>query len=123
MRRKSSTCLGKISKAPLTEYDSRWEAEDHAAYLAQTLGGSWVPYPCGRCRQWHLAPRDRQTPSTPCPVCVSSEGVEKASYDTEEDAERRAAILQREDGTTLRVYLCPHGYGWHLTKSGAECWW
>ena len=29
---------------------------------------------------------------------------------------RRADILRREQGAELRVYVCEHGHGWHLTK-------
>ena len=48
--------------------------------------------------------------------CHGADGRPKDAYDTPGDAERRADILYREQGLSLRVYECPHGQGWHLTK-------
>lgn len=76
-----------------------------------------VPYGCRRCEQWHLEPRERRTPCRPCPCCRSSRGTPKQSYETREGAERRAAIRHGEGSQRLKVYRCPRGYGWHLTKA------
>ncbi len=82
-------------------------AADHAE---RTYGNRMVPYHCDRCGQWHLCPAERHTPSTECHACS------KRSYATEDGAERRAAILEKERGVYLRVYSCPYGDGWHLTS-------
>ena len=116
MAGKSSTCVGKVSRAPLTEYDSRDEALDGAEYVLSAHGKRMTPYRCSRCGLWHLAPNDRQTPSRECQYCCGRDGRPKATYETQEAAERRAEILERERGVYLRAYPCSGG-GWHLTKS------
>jgi len=115
---KSSTCFGKKSKKPLTEYWSEGDAREAAAEQRSRYGGDLMPYRCSRCDAWHLAPKGRHTPSTPCRQCTGSEGEPKMTYRSEKEAERRAGILLKEKGVRLRVYLCPGGGGWHLTKGG-----
>lgn len=115
MSMKSRTCMGAVSKTPLTEYASEAEAREGAAYALARHGRALVPYQCDRCRRWHLACADRQTPSSVCYDCVGRDGRPKARYESADAAERRADILRRESYLSLRVYPCPHG-GWHLTK-------
>ncbi len=115
MPNKSLTCMGAVSKAPLTEYISEHDALGGARYALERFGNHLVPYRCRRCRYWHLSPSERQTPGTTCSSCHGRDGRPKASYQSEEAATRRAFILQRERHVTLRAYQCPYG-GWHLTK-------
>lgn len=115
-RWKSSTCFGKATARPLTTYDSEASAADAAAWCLARHGSEMEPYRCGRCGDWHLAPRDRQTPCRPCSECHGQDGRQKQTYGTRGDAERRAAIILNEKGVRLRVYDCPAGYGWHLTS-------
>lgn len=114
--RKSTQCVGKGSGQYLMEYDCFEDAQAGADHAQARYGSASVSYPCHRCGLWHLAPRDRQTPSTPCSYCQGADGKPKDAYDTAQNAERRADILYRERGVSLRVYECPHGQGWHLTK-------
>jgi hypothetical protein len=116
MPTKSRTCMGAVSKAPLTEYASECEAHAGAAYALAKHGSIMVPYLCDRCHHWHLSPHDRQTHSSICAACVGRDGRPKARYDSAEDAARRAEILCRERHVSLRAYPCPYG-GWHLTKA------
>ena len=116
MSGKSATCLGKKSGKPLLEYDTEQEALEGAAYTRQRYSSRMVPYRCDTCGKWHLSPESRQTPSHKCSHCTGTDGKPKDSYQTEEDARRRAAILRREQGAVLRVYPCEHGSGWHLTR-------
>lgn len=102
---KSSTCIGK--NGPLAEFDSEYEAQ---SFLDQKGINHLIPYECKKCKMWHLSPEDRHTPSTPCEWC------NKALYKSEKDARQRAAILRKDQKVALRVYQCPHGDGWHLTK-------
>lgn len=106
----STTCVGKISGKPLGAYASLAEAEEGVRYVARRWGKAMVSYRCQRCGQWHLSPRSRQTPSEPCPRCS------KQSYRSARHAERRAAILRKEQGVSLRVYPCEFGHGYHLTS-------
>lgn len=115
--RKSTTCTGKISGKPLTEYDSEFDARQGADYARYAHAKDVSPYRCPRCSKWHLAPTSRQTPSTTCYSCTGKDGRPKAAYATEQDAERRAEILAAEQGVHLRAYACDLGDGWHLTKA------
>ena len=49
---------------------------------------------------------------------AKKDGKPKASYQSKDDAERRADILRKEQGVSLKVYPCKHGSGWHLTNTG-----
>jgi len=113
---KSETCIGKVSGKPLTEYSSEREAQQGADHARTRYGRGLVPYPCETCGQWHLAPKNRQTPSTRCPTCTSADGRAKDAYRNQQEAQRRADILRKEQGVALRVYACEHGHGWHLTR-------
>ena len=110
----SRSCFGKVSEKPLIEYVSESDALDGAEYTHRKYGSRMVPYRCATCDWWHLSPTNRQTPNSTC-VCTGRDGRPKASYASDEDAERRAEILQEERGVKLGVYRCNQG-GWHLTK-------
>ena len=112
---KSTTCYGVATGQPLTEYHSEAEAFEGAAYARARSGMSMVPYHCSACGCWHLAPRDRQTPSMKC-VCVGASGEPKTLFASERDATRRANFLRRERGVDMSVYPCEYGFGWHLTR-------
>ena len=49
--------------------------------------------------------------------CKDSMGISKDPYDTQELAQEKATQLMMQQKQTLRVYPCPYGNGWHLTKS------
>lgn len=53
--------------------------------------------------------------STLC-SCKNSKGEFKDLYDTHELAQEQADQLMSHHMLRLRVYPCPYGYGWHLTK-------
>ena len=114
---KSETCVGKKTGKPLTEYDSEAEAQEGADYANANYGRQLTPYQCDRCSKWHLSPKERQTPSSKCPVFTGSDGKPKDAYQSRRDAERRAAILRKEQKAVLQVYECEHGKGWHLTRA------
>lgn len=117
MSRKSPSCTAHKSGRPLTEYDTKAEAKAAAGYANKThQNNDLVPYKCRQCGFWHLSPADRQTPSTSCPVCRGADGKPKDSYLNQDSAHRRADLLRKEQGVTLKVYKCEHGNGWHLTK-------
>ena len=116
MSGKSTTCIGKVSGKPLTEYDSLEEAEDGAGYANDTYRSNLVPYACSVCGKWHLSPKDRVTPSEKCPFCKGANGEQKEAYRSRRDAERRADILRKEQGVSLKVYACEHSDAWHLTR-------
>ena len=116
MNPKSDTCVGRKTGKPLTEFASQSDAREGAAHANKRYGQNLLPYQCDECGMWHLAPADRQTPSTTCNSCPSADGKPKESYQNESAARRRADILHREQGVTLQVYACEHGNGWHLTR-------
>ena len=53
--------------------------------------------------------------STIC-SCIDAKGVLKDLYNTQELAQEEADELIKHKRLNLRVYPCPYGYGWHLTK-------
>lgn len=113
---KSTTCFGRVSGQPLSEYACAEEAHEAAELAEREYGRAMTPYRCRRCHAWHLALTDRRTPCEPCEICVGRNGEAKQAYRSERGAMRRAEIVFREHGVRLRVYLCPHTHGWHLTK-------
>jgi len=121
MAEKSKTCFGKISRQPLTEYDSEKEAREGADYANRNYKNTnLISYLCPNCGKWHLAPKNRQTPRTTCSHCAGADGRPKDLYSSRDDARRRADIIRSEKGVHLNVYECPFSGGWHLTKgSGA----
>lgn len=114
--RKSMSCMGKVSQAPVTEYDSLVEAQQGADHARVAYARDLEPYQCDECQFWHLAPVDRRTPSQTCSHCRGADGAPKESYQSEQDARRRAEILRLERHVILRAYQCRFGNGWHLTK-------
>ena len=106
---KNSICLT-VQGKPRRAYPNQQWAEEGARHALVTYGNRMVPYHCDQCGSWHLCPADRHTPGHHCDVCS------KQAYDSEGAAEQRARILEREQGTRLRVYECPRGEGWHLTS-------
>lgn len=103
------SCLNAQGK-PRRAYLNRQWAEEGARHALETYGNRMVPYHCDQCESWHLCPANRHTPGHYCHYCS------KQAYATENAAELRALILEREQGTLLRVYECPYGEGWHLTS-------
>lgn len=109
MNRKSETCF-RADGEPLREYGSRSEAQEGADYAKSEFGNEGLaPYICENCGYFHIGPKDR-APGKTCPNCTS-----KYVYATQAEA-RRMVKLKRKRGIRLRVYACPVGNGWHLTK-------
>jgi hypothetical protein len=116
MSQKSETCIGKATGRPLTEYDSLQEAEDGAEHANKTYKRNLIPYACETCGKWHLSPKGRQTPSDKCSFCKGADGQAKDAYRSRADAQRRADILRKEQGVSLKVYACEQSDAWHLTR-------
>ena len=113
---KSTTCYGKKSGQPLTEYESLSEATEGADHANRVHGSRWLmPYQCSNCGYYHLSPRERHTPSMLC-VCVGATGEPKQLFYEQSAALRRAEILRAEKGLRVSVYACEHGLGYHLTR-------
>lgn len=113
----SETCYGVVSGKPLKAYEDEIGAENAAEYVLRSYEREMMPYKCSKCGDWHLAPKERQTPSRTCPYCVDSQGAAKQAYENRETAVVRANILLNERGVKLYAYKCECGYGWHLTKT------
>jgi hypothetical protein len=105
----NSVCLNSQGKPRRTYLNQQW-AEEGARHALNTYGNRMVPYHCDQCGSWHLCPANRHTPGQHCHYCS------KQAYASENVAELRAFILEREQGILLRVYECPYGEGWHLTS-------
>lgn len=109
----SETCKSRFGK-PLQEYSSEEEALDAVIYVKNNYGNEVEPYFCNYCGNWHLATKNRKTPSIQS-ECLDSNGNFKQLYPTEEAAQRRANILLEEQGKKLYVYRCLFCNGYHLT--------
>lgn len=48
--------------------------------------------------------------------CIDSNGQAKDLYDSEESAQKKATVFVGQKKLKLKVYVCPNGCGWHLTK-------
>ncbi len=85
---------------------------------------SLYPYQCETCGLWHLAPQESRVAfrEHAC-SCVDSLGNGKRLYDTREDAEKSRASSEEARNLSLRVYPCPDGGGWHLTKRTEDYTW
>jgi len=49
-------------------------------------------------------------------TCKDGKGEFKVLYETEALAQEQANISKMQPSVNLKVYPCPYGYGWHLTK-------
>ena len=49
-------------------------------------------------------------------TCKDGKGEFKVLYETEALALKQTEISKMQPGVSLKVYPCPYGYGWHLTK-------
>ena len=115
-RLKSNTCFSSRTGKALSEYPSKYAAQNAADYANQEYDNNLVPYQCKTCKKWHLSPKNRHTPNEVCPKCIGNNGKRKALYKTQSDAANRADILAKDQKVDLTVYKCPHNRGWHLTK-------
>ncbi|MDR2728288.1 MAG: hypothetical protein LBB56_04085 [Chitinispirillales bacterium] len=106
---KSASCFGRDGK-PLSVYYSESEANEGAYHVKSHYRLNLSPYQCSRCGFWHLSPSSRQTPSRDCIACG------KRLYESKEGAQKRAGIIENEQGIRLKIYRCPHQNGWHLSK-------
>jgi hypothetical protein len=48
--------------------------------------------------------------------CTNSQGQAKDLYSSEESAQKEATVFVGQKKLKLKVYVCPNGCGWHLTK-------
>jgi hypothetical protein len=129
MNRKSSSCYGKATGRPLTEYDSCQEAEDGASYIQQKFGNAMVPYHCPQCTMWHLAPpsspRNHTSFSTPA-IRESNSCYGKVSgkilkeYETERQAKEGAKYVLEKYGNEMLPYNCQDCRRWHLSPADRQ---
>jgi hypothetical protein len=59
-------------------------------------------------------------PPRKCKRCRGQDGNEKDVYETAGAATDAAEFIEKDRGLRLKVYECPHGNGWHLTKGNAS---
>ena len=48
--------------------------------------------------------------------CIDSEGMPKVLYSSFEQIRRAEKYLKKSLGLSLKIYQCPSGKGWHLSK-------
>lgn len=89
-----------------------FECGEAQEYLKERLGGDDHDR---RNPRDVLTTQGRVTPKK-CDCCTGTEGVNKNIYDSEQEALLSADVTLKREGTRLRVYKCPYGFGWHRTK-------
>ena len=110
----SSTCYGKISGKPLTQYDCYYKAMCAAAYVSEEHGKEMDPYQCEQCGLWHLSPIDRNVShSSSCYGKISGKAL--TQYDCYYKAMCAAAYVSEEHGKEMVSYKCERCQLWHLT--------
>ncbi|ADT94409.1 hypothetical protein [Shewanella baltica] len=89
-----------------------FECGEAQEYLKERLGEGGY----NKCNRWDtLTTRGGFTPQK-CDFCVGEDGVNKNIYYSEQEALLYSDVTLKEEGIRLRVYKCPHGFGWHRTK-------
>ena len=111
-------CISNKTGKPLKSYATESDAIYHAQKSSEQYGKNLTHYRCNKCNQYHLTPKERDTPSSDCDVCSwSNSSKPKKLYPNEESARLRASIIYEEDGVRLKVYPCRYNAGYHLTKN------
>ena len=117
---KSDTCFA-TTGGPLTEYETESEAWRGAVHARQRFGPALVPYQCGRCDWWHLAPRKPRIDYASLCRCVCADGrTRKQAYNSHDEAQRRAQMLGPGGmaNCILGVYRCTEDPRyWHITST------
>lgn len=110
---KSTTCRGSNNQF-LEEYHTLAAAELAAKETKERYSRDVVATKCPTCGYWHLR---MGTTRRQCMFCKDSGLFLKDVYSTREEASKIAAWLWKEKKVKVQPYKCPHGSGWHLTKS------
>ena len=110
---RSNTCKGPNGQF-LEEYHSETAATIAAEEIQKSYSTILNPYQCRACGYWHLR---TEITRKQCYLCKDSSLFQKDIYSTKEEAQSTAAYLRKEKKVQLFPYRCPHGSGWHLTKT------
>lgn len=114
---RSPTCASRSTGKPLMAYQSEVEAQGRARLSTVSLGRDMSSYRCTACQLWHLKPsRPAREQWSKCSYCVGRDGKSKASYPTQQEAERQAERSRERSYVRLRAYGCAHSAAWHLTS-------
>ena len=89
---KSSRCFGRSTNKPLWVYLSRSKAKNSAQHINQRKKDKLIEYQCDRCKNWHLKPLARHTPSETCIHCKGRDGQNKQGDPTRAIAQKRVDI-------------------------------
>ncbi|MBC8196598.1 MAG: hypothetical protein H8E60_01790 [Candidatus Marinimicrobia bacterium] len=116
---KSNTCKSNYGEF-LSEYNTKYNAKEHSQYLKLDHDSELTPYKCNTCKKWHLSPKNRHTPSIICTTCTDGNKKPKELYFTKKGAQIRKTIILKEQKIKLKIYKCPNGDGWHLTKGNIK---
>ncbi|MCF0124401.1 MAG: hypothetical protein HUJ68_01355 [Clostridia bacterium] len=113
---KSSSCFSKRGE-PLSEYNTKPEADRSAAFVSNEIGTKMVSYLCSTCNKYHIKPEEFYFIKNEhgC-TCKDHNGNPKSLYATQYDAVKMAE-LRGKTGVKLYVYQCPNRNGYHLTSS------
>lgn len=113
---KSTTCKGQNGQY-LEEYHSHSAAAIAAEEIKMRFGHDLVPAQCRACGYWHLNPVNTRKQ---CYHCTDSALFLKDIYPTRMEAQSTADWMRKEKKIQIYPYKCPHGSGWHLSKSAKK---
>lgn len=118
MKKKYSECCDQITGQRLEPFDDPWLAriEQTRKWFFNSI--ALTTFHCKACSKYHLAPEATISKPTQflCSNCKSKKGGNKISYGSSLSAIEASNKLTVNNGTGTRVYPCPYGNGWHVTK-------
>ena len=107
----SESCFQK--QEPCIAYESKKAAEKAAGPLQEA-------YYCPKCEKYHLSlPDGRRLECLGICNCTDRSGNRKELYKTRLEALKHLRQHKGKKGQELEIYLCPQGYGFHLTSRKA----
>jgi len=89
-----------------------FECGEAQEYLKERLGVDGY----NNCNRWDTLKMQGGFTPKKCDCGVGEDGANKNIYDSAQEALLYADVTLKEEGIRLRVYKCPHGFGWHRTK-------
>ncbi len=104
----SESCFQKTD--PYVAYPTKEAAE-------QAAGPTQEAYFCPKCEKFHLTmPDGRKLECLGICFCTDRDGNRKELYKTRLEALKQLRMHKGKKGQELEIYLCPRGYGFHLTS-------
>lgn len=118
MKKKYSECCDQVTGQLLEAFDDPWLARIEQTRNWFFKSVALTTFHCKVCGKYHLTPEVTNNTQTQylCSNCKSKHGGKKVSYGSSQSAIEASRKLTIDKGKGSRVYPCPYGEGWHVTK-------